>query len=143
MKQITKMSELENYGIVPLSGESDAHNFRILCDLTARGKRVIERTLGLEIKPAENWNSGRTSDPHIGSFLLPLEFVPCLAVFALLSDTTINEVWLLKEGGAIGFGVEDAEEKENYQRFLEGKVRKIFYSLPSDRNVHQMSGRLS
>lgn len=139
MKMISRISQLEDYGVIPLTGESDKHCYRILCDCTKRGKAIIERTLGLQLTLAENWNSGRSGDPHIGSFLLPLEFVPCLAAFALLSDTTITEVWLLRNGTAVGFGVED--DKDAIKTHFEGEVRKIFYALPSDRNLHQMTGR--
>jgi hypothetical protein len=45
MKRIESIKDLEAFGIVPLTGESDAHMYRILCDLTEQGKRVIERTL--------------------------------------------------------------------------------------------------
>src|SRR5690606_31043429 len=130
---------LEAYGIVLLTGESDAHMYRILCDITARGKRIIERTLGIEIKPAENWNGGSKSDPHVGSFLLPYEFVAPLAVFCLLSDPSVNEVWLLKNGQALGFGAEDTDLRQEYKKFCDGQIQKIFYTLPSDRNVHMMS----
>jgi hypothetical protein len=141
MKTISRMSQLEDYGIIPLTGESDKHMYRILCDCTKRGKAIIERTLGLQVMLAENWNSGRTGDPHIGSLLLPLEFVPCLAVFALLSDTTTSEVWLLKNGTVIGFSVEDLDQKEAIRAHHEQEVRKIFYPMPCDRNLHHMSGR--
>ena len=141
MKRIEKMFDLEQFGIIPLTGESDAHMYRVLCDVTKRGKAIIERTLALGIQPAENWNSGKESDPHIGSFLLPQEFVSPLAVFCLLSDPNITEAWLMKDGSVIGFGVEDVEYKEQYQQLCRDRLRKIFYARPSDRNVHQMSGR--
>jgi hypothetical protein len=143
MKRIDSISHLEDYGIIPLTGESDAHMYRILCDCTKRGKGVIERTLGIEVTLADNWNSGRTGDPHVGSFLLPLEFVPCLAVFCLLSDTTIAEVWLMKSGSVIGLGIEDTDQKEALRRFYESELQKIFYVRPSDRNVHQFTGRVT
>jgi hypothetical protein len=141
MKRIESMRHLEEYGIIPLTGESDAHMYRILCDVTKRGKAIIERTLALGIAPSENWNSGSKDDPHVGSFLLPEEFLSPLAVFCLLSDTKIVEVWLMKDGSVIGFGVEDIAEKEQYTKRLRDRVRKIFYARSSDRNVHQMSGR--
>lgn len=143
MKRIERMQHLEEYGIVPLTGESDAHMYRILCDVTKRGQRIIERTLALGITPAENWNSGSPSDPHVGSFLLPQEFVAPLAVFCLLSDPNITEAWLMKDDTVIGFGVEDVAEKGQYQTRFRDRVRKIFQARPSDRNVHQMSGRSS
>ena len=141
MKRIESMWQLEEYGIVPLTGESDAHMYRVLCDVTKRGKAIIERTLGIQITPAENWNSGSANDPHVGSFLLPQEFVSPLAVFCLLSSTMVTEVWLMKDGSVIGFGVEDVALKEQDQQRYRDRLHKIFYARPSDRNVHQMSGR--
>ena len=47
----------------------------------------------------------------------------------------------MKDGSVIGFGVEDVEYKEQYQQLYRDRLRKIFYARPSDRNVHQMSGR--
>lgn len=141
MKRIESMRHLEEYGIIPLTGESDAHMYRILCDVTQQGQAIIERTLGIQITPAENWNSGGTNDSHVGSFLLPHEFVSPLAVFCLLSSTMVTEVWLMKDGSAIGFGVEDVALKEQYQQSYRDRLHKVFYARPSDRNVHQMSGR--
>ena len=141
MKRIESLRQLEEYGIVPLTGESDAHMYRILCDVTKQGQAIIERTLGIQIAPAENWNSGGANDPHVGSFLLPNEFVSPLAVFCLLSNTVVTEVWLLKDGSVIGFGVEEVAEKEQYRQRYRDRLLKIFYARPSDRNVHQMSGR--
>lgn len=143
MKRIESVTQLEEYGIIPLTGESDAHMYRILCDVTKRGKAAIERTMDTALTLHENWNSGRADDPHIGSILLPYEFVAPIAIFCLLSDTTLTEVWLLKNGHVIGFGVEDVEVKERLKEFHEGHVRHIFYARPQDRNVHQMTGRIS
>lgn len=64
MQRIDRMQELEPFGIAPLTGESDARMYRILCDVTARGKGVIERTMGVEVKLSDNWNSGKLDDPR-------------------------------------------------------------------------------
>jgi hypothetical protein len=141
MKRIDGIKDLEAFGIDPLTGESDTHSYRILCDVTANGKRIIERTLAVELTLSENWNAGFKNDPHIGSFLLPLEFVPSIGVFALLGDPQISTVWLLKGGSVVGFGVEDVELKEALEKHYEGNIRHVFYPRPSDRHVHQMTGR--
>ena len=78
MKRIESLRHLEEYGIIPLTGESDAHRYRILCEMNPRGKAVIERSLGIQVTPAENWNSGGASGPHVGSFLLPHELLSFL-----------------------------------------------------------------
>ncbi len=141
MKRIDGIKDLEQFGIDPLTGESDTHMYRILCDVTANGKKIIERTLATELVLSENWNRGLQHDPHIGSLLLPLEFVPSIGVFCLLTDACISEVWLLKGGSVVGFGVEDVELKEALQKHYEGNIRNVFYPRPSDRHVHQMTGR--
>jgi hypothetical protein len=143
MKRIESIKDLETSGIVPLTGESDAHMYRILCDVTEQGKRIIERTLATELTLSENWNSGTKSDPHIGSLLLPFEFVPSIAVFCLLADAEIFEVWLMKGGAVFGFAAADEELKERLRVHHERDLRHVFYPRPSDRNVHQMSGRTS
>ena len=96
MKRIDNIKDLEQFGLDPLTGESDAHIYRTLCDVTKRGKRIIEWTLSVELVRSDNWNSGTTDDPHNGSLLLPLEFVPSIGVFCLLTDTDISEVWPMK-----------------------------------------------
>jgi hypothetical protein len=141
MKRIDNLKHLEDYGIIPLTGESDAHMYRYLCDVTRRGKAILDRALGVNITFADSWNVGRKADPHIGSFLFPFELLPPVAVFCFLQDTTICEVWLMKDGSVLGFGVEDVEQKEALRTHYEGELRKVFYPMPNDRNVHQMSGR--
>ena len=141
MKRIERMAELEQFGIIALTGESDQHVYRILCDVTAKGKAIVERTLDVNLELADAWNYGSKEDPHIGSFLLPHEFVPCLSVFALLSDPGIAEVWLHKDGSASGFGVEDVELKDRLKKHHEGQLRKIFYATSSDRHRHAFTGR--
>lgn len=141
MKRIETIKDLRPFGIDALTGESDAHMYRILCDVTDHGKRIIERTLATELKLSENWNSGSKDDPHVGSLLLPLEFVPAIAVFCFLSDAEISEVWLMKSGTVSGCSVEDVELKERLRTFHEGEIGHIFSPRPNDRHVHQMSGR--
>ena len=58
MKRIDNLQDLEAHGIEALTGESDAFSYRILCDVTARGNRIIERTLDNKLTLSENWNSG-------------------------------------------------------------------------------------
>lgn len=141
MKRIEGMKDLEPFGIVPLTGESDAHTYRILCDVTARGKAVIERTLDVSLTLHDSWNGGTRDDPHVGSLLLSLEFVPSIAVFCLLADTDVCEVWLMKSGSVLGFGVEDVDLKERLRRCSDGELRKVFYPRPNDRNLHLFTGR--
>lgn len=142
MKAIHNWKDLQPFGIDALTGESDKHMYRILCDVTQRGKRILERMMDVQLTLHDNWNSGAKDDPHIGSLLIPHEFVPSIAVFCLLSDTSVTEVWLMKSGSVLGFGVEDVDLKERLRTHHEGELRKVFYPLPCDRNVHAMTGRV-
>ena len=141
MKRIDNIRELEPFGIDALTGESDAHMYRILCDVTKRGKAIIERTMDVQLTLHDSWNGGAKEDPHIGSLLLPLEFVPSIAAFCLLTDVSISEVWLMKGGSVLGFGVEDIDQKEALRKHYEGELRNVFYPRPSDRNLHLFTGR--
>ena len=66
MKRIERMTDLEHYGIIPLTGESDGHMYRILCDCTEQGKAIIERTLDVQLELADAWNYGDKDDPQSG-----------------------------------------------------------------------------
>src|SRR2546425_5225872 len=71
MKTIDKWDDLTKFGIEPLTGESCGLGYRLLCDVTARGKRVLEQCLGLRDLGAQPpWNRGSDADPHVGSVLL-------------------------------------------------------------------------
>lgn len=141
MKRIENMKQLEPFGIIPLTGESDQHVYRILCDVTAHGKAILQRTLDTTVELADAWNYGDKENPHVGSFLLPHEFIPCLAAFALLSDPNITEVWLHKDGSCSGFGVEDIDMKDRLKKHHEGQLRKIFFATSQDRHRHVFTGR--
>jgi glycyl-tRNA synthetase beta chain len=43
MKSIRSWEDLSVYGIVPLTGEACGLSYRILCDVTAAGKKIIEK----------------------------------------------------------------------------------------------------
>ena len=58
--------------------------YRLLCDVTASGKKIIEKTLGCGLDLPENWNSGSKDDPHIGAIMLAFEFLIPIGIFALL-----------------------------------------------------------
>lgn len=84
MKSITKLQDLERFGIIPLTGEADALSFRILCDLTSNGKRIVKNCLSLtDTAFHEPWNS---RDNQVASCLISLDLVPSLGVIALVLD---------------------------------------------------------
>lgn len=140
MKAIASWAALEPFGILPLTGEACALGYRILCDLTEKGKRSVERCLSVEIR-SESWNSGSAEDRHVASIMLTQEMLVPLAVFALL-EAGCREVWVTS-GAA--FGVEDGDSEAEVTRLKqthEVRRRFAFHGPFADRNQHQMSGRV-
>src|SRR4051794_27520036 len=115
MRIVSGWNDLESLGIVLLTGESCAHGYRILFDVTEAGNRALARLLGCPgLRLAEPWNRGSASDPHVGSVLLTREMFGLVAVFALLEAGF--EAWRLKDC-VVGF--EEADSPEERERFLE------------------------
>ena len=145
MKTINSWEDLSHYGIVPLTGEACGLMYRILFDVTARGKKILQKAFDVsELGLNENWNSGTDDDPHVGSIMLAREFLPFLGVFALL-ENGCPEVWLTKGNTLIGTErMDSAEDVENFKKFHASKlVRRFAYSgTAGDRNQHMMSGRV-
>lgn len=111
MKTIRYWDDLRDEGIVALTGEACGLSYRLLCDVTARGKRTLEKALGVaQLVLHENWNHGSADDPHVGSVLLAPDLLPFLGVFALL-EAGCREVWLTKNRGVIGIEAEDQPER--------------------------------
>ncbi len=145
MKTINCWDDLTRYGINPLTGEACGLMYRILCDVTARGKHILEKALGvIELRLPENWNHGSPDSPHIGSVMLARELLPFVGVFALL-ESGCPEVWLTKTGTLVGIERADSpEEVECFKRFhADDLARRFAYSgTAGDRNEHVMSGRV-
>lgn len=142
MKSISNFQHLIPFGIDPLTGEACSFSYRVLCDCTAKGRKIILRALGIpDIKLCDPWNNGTKEDPHIGSCMISLCMLEFLAVFAFLEDNA-SEVWLFKNGTVMGFYPDDTEEvMQQTERFCEGKIRRKIRSSPTDRQLHQMTGR--
>jgi hypothetical protein len=146
MKSIHSWNDLSNFGIVPLTGEACSLRYRILCDVTAQGKKTLEKALGVvDIGLAENWNHGSDADPHVGSIMLAREILrPFVGIFALL-EAGCREVWLTKGNSLIGIESTDSDEKvDRFDQYHSGNlVRRFAYTgTAGDRNQHMMSGRV-
>lgn len=140
MKTVADWSALGEFGIVVLTGEACSLMYRILCDLTARGKRIIERCLSVEIT-SESWNSGSKDDPHVACIMLTQEMIVPLAVFALL-ESGCREVWVT-DCAAIGIEADDTQEEvERMKQVYQPRRRFAYHGPYQDRNQHQMSGRV-
>jgi hypothetical protein len=145
MKSIRCWDDLSKHGIVPLTGEACGLSYRILCDVTATGKKTLEKALSVaQLTLHENWNHGTADDPHVGSVMLPPDLLSFIGVFALLEDGC-REVWLTKGQTVIGMEVEDSPDQvEAFQRFhAKDLVRRFGYAgTAGDRNQHMMTGRV-
>ena len=145
MNTISSWDDLSSYGIIPLTGEACGLMYRILFDVTAQGKKILEKAFEVSrLELHENWNHGTDADPHVGSIMLAREVLPFVGIFALLEDGCI-EVWLTKGGSLIGIERTDlAEDVERFKEFHGSNlVRRFAYSgTAGDRNEHMMSGRI-
>jgi hypothetical protein len=73
MKSIRCWDDLSAHGIISLTGEACGLSYRILCDVTARGKKTLEKALGVaQLGLQENWNHGNADDPHVGSSVVAI-----------------------------------------------------------------------
>jgi hypothetical protein len=107
VKTIANLAEMSSYGIVPLTNEPDGLQYRIVCDVTAKGKQLVERVFGLlEIRLQPNWDYGTNDEPHVGSVMLTPELLPILGVYALLDDGC-REVWTTRNSGLVGIQADD------------------------------------
>ena len=145
MKTISNWDDLRPHGIIALTGEACGLGYRLLCDLTERGQRLIEKALGCGLNPAGNWNCGSETDPHVGSVMLARELLPVLGVFALL-DSGCIEVLLTSDGTVYGIERDDhGGDLESFVNFHSHHLRRrlAYRGTAGDRNVHQMSGRVA
>jgi len=137
--------DLDEFGITVLTGEACGLCYRLLCDVTANGKHITEKCFGgVEIRFTEPWNGGCKDDPHIGSILLPPEMFFPLGAFALL-ESGCTDVWQLTDS-LVGFEPGDSDEHRAVYESIYGPHRKRqfrYLGTAGDRNVHQMTGRVT
>lgn len=145
MKWIRNWRDLNDFGVDLLTGEACGLCYRLLCDVTANGKHIVEKCFGgIEIRFTEPWNSGNKDDPHIGSILVPPELFIPLGAFALL-ESGCNDVWQVGDS-LMGFEPSDSEEQRVTYESIYGPNRKRrfrYLGTAGDRNVHQMTGRVT
>ena len=145
MKAIRCWNDLRDYGIDLLTGEACGLSYRLLCDVTARGKRTLEKALSIpNLGLAENWNCGSDDEEHVGSIMLPPDALSFLAVFALL-ESGCSEVLVTKSSGVVGIEPDDAPDRVQAVRCFHANdlSRRFCYAgTAGDRNRHVMSGRV-
>jgi len=120
--------------------------YRILFDLTAAGRNVVQKCSGVpDLRLADPWNRGDGSEPHVGSLMLSRKMFVPLAVFALL-EAGCTECWLYANGSVLGVEASDPKERVEACRKMvpEQLVRKLRYGgTAGDRNVHLKTGRVT
>ena len=144
MKTINCWDDIREYGIVMLTGEACGLSYRLLCDVTAKGKATLEKALGVpDISLSANWNHGSDDDPHIGSVMVPHLMLPFLGIFALL-EAGCTEIWIDKDNRLYGMERSDSsEDAERLRKHHPNLTRRFGYAGDcGDRNQHQMSGRI-
>ena len=143
MKTISRWDHLTEFGIIPLTGESCGLGYRILCDVTAKGKAILEKSLAVDgLKLPPNWNQGSAAEPPVGSIMLAPELLVSIAVFALL-ENGCKEVWKVENQGVHGIQFSDPPDTaESLKKWLgvESLRRLAYRGTAGDRNVHVMSG---
>ena len=144
MRTIACWDDLRPYGIVALTGESCGLSYRILCDVTARGKALLEKVFGVTVFDLpDNWNRGEETDPHIGSIMLVPEMLTPIAVFALL-ESGCTEAWTVEHHGVIG--IEPRNSPDQIEAFKQCYAKNLdrrfgYFGTAGDRNVHVFTGR--
>ena len=147
MQKFTCWDELRAYGVDMLTGEACGLSYRLLCDVTEKGKHTIQIALGIaNLELHDSWNRGEPQDPHIGSLMVVPELLVPLGVFALL-ENGCHEVWRTKSDGL--WGVEPTDDPERVEAFKRlhadngNLVRRYSYGgTAGDRNRHEMTGRV-
>lgn len=145
MKTVVKWDDLTPFGIEPLTGEACGLMYRLLCDVTPKGKHILEKCLGIPgLTLPESWNRGSDKDPHLGSIMLAPEMLVPIAVFALL-ENGCKEVWKVRNDGCFGIEPDDPPDTvDSLKKWhgVEGMRRLAYQGTAGDRNTHLMSGRV-
>jgi hypothetical protein len=139
MKTVNCWNDLLPYGLDPLTGEACGLSYRILFDLTAKGKEIVEKCLGCRIT-AEPWNRGSKEEPHVASIMLSMEMLVPLGIFVLL-ENGCHIVWLLDDRSLIG--IEPSDTEQPYIGSHEIRRAFSYGGTAGDRNRHMMSGRIN
>lgn len=144
MKSINCWNDLEPFGVIPLTGEACGLMYRILFDVTEKGRNVVAKCFGIpNVNLPEPWNRGSPEDPHVGCIMLAREMLQPLAVFALL-ESGCKEVYLVNDS-VHGFEETDAPDLiQDVKRWSKvDHARRLAYGgTAGDRNAHVMSGRV-
>jgi hypothetical protein len=143
---------MPKFGINVLTGEACGLGMRLLCDLTEKGKLLIEEFFGgcLTLQAGSNWNSNVGDEPAVASVMLPHSIWLELAAFALLKEgydvAAINVLRWSGEAAVAGLKIsgttlDQVMEEHDMGRGPNFRTFQIT-GTAGTRNIHQMSGRI-
>lgn len=149
-KSLRDWNDLEQYGIISLTGEACGTGQRLLCDLTPDGVTFIESFLSVKIATGNNWNSRQG---QIASAMLPHSMLTDLLVYGLLREGYEVVVvadhrgrrWSCYRITGMAQATWEEHRKEWNERY-EGKYRTYHGSGTAPgglRNRHEMSRRVA
>jgi len=150
MERIQNFQDLEQYGILPLTGEACGLSMRLLCDLTPAGVQIMNEFLGVQIATGTNWNS---RDGQVASIMIPRGLLHELAAFVLIRGG--HDIALIVNYRCAGYrssfvggmSTEDWDAmRDSADKRWPGSYRVYYRSTAPGtglRNQHMMSGRVS
>jgi hypothetical protein len=139
IQTIRTWDDLSPYGIVPLVDQPCALSYRILCDLTTRGKRTLERAFSVkELILDAPRQPGSAEEQHVGSIMLAPGMLSFLALFCLL-ESWAYEVFLITDHRMTGFHQCDLPElKPSFENWYRDEIVSHFECscTARERNYH-------
>lgn len=131
---VYNLHDLEQFGIIPLTRESCAYNMRTLCDLTEEGKILIQQFLGgtVEFLNGINWNSKGSYSMMLpdGIFQTLVRFIAFKKDYRYVVETSDSVLMT---------------DRDDYVTWAHDHDLRVYVNHAmscSDRNVHQMTGRI-
>jgi len=142
--QVCGPSDLQAFGINPLTGEACAFSMRLLCDVNEAGKTLLQEYWGVPtLLLAAPMNSQVDDLPSIGSVMLARSCWRDLAAFAAFRKGAVG--YVQREDGTLVALFSDSL-LERYVQIGADVVRNPAPTSPAPRvgtrNVHQMTGRV-
>lgn len=128
MRVICEISDLAEYGLIPLSGEECALRYRILFDVTDAGRNVLASCFNLKDLMLEGPRlTGSPASPHLGAIMLAPEMLQAVGIFCLF-QAGCTEVW--KKGDRL-FGIESSDDPRDLENFKKeyGPLRRFVHDV--------------